>query len=122
MHVHSDVFCSAALVLPDKGGRQINVGGWSLDSTKGIRLYTPDGSPGVNGTNDWEENFAAVHLQRQRWYPSALVLTNGSILVVGGELGSNGAPEPSLEVLPKPAGGDTWLFMDWLNRTDPNNL
>jgi hypothetical protein len=24
--------------------------------------------------------------------------------------------------LPKPAGGPTWLFMDWLERTDPNNL
>ena len=55
LHVQSDVFCSGSLVLPDKAGRQLNVGGWSLDSTFGIRLYTPDGSPGVNGTNDWEE-------------------------------------------------------------------
>jgi hypothetical protein len=53
MHVKSDVFCSgaltfscclsavdselAAMVLPDKAARVINVGGWSLDSTKGIR-------------------------------------------------------------------------------------
>lgn len=63
MHVKSDVFCSASLVLPDKAGRQINIGGWSLDSTKGVRLYTPDGSAGVNGTNDWEENFQVLHLQ-----------------------------------------------------------
>lgn len=63
MHVKSDVFCSASIVLPDKGARQLNVGGWSLDSTKGVRLYTPDGSPGVNGTNDWEENFEELHLQ-----------------------------------------------------------
>ena len=69
-------------------------------------LYTPDGSPGVPGKNDWEENFNAIHLQvrinrtlfldshytslkplqRQRWYPSAVVLNNGSILVVGGEV------------------------------------
>jgi hypothetical protein len=50
-------------------------------------------------------------------------MANGSILVVGGEVGSNGAPEPSLEILPKPANtGDTWMFLDYLNRTDPNNL
>lgn len=63
MHVKSDVFCSASIVLPDRGARQLNVGGWSLDSTKGVRLYTPDGSPGVNGTNDWQENFEELHLQ-----------------------------------------------------------
>ncbi|THG96906.1 hypothetical protein EW026_g5007 [Hermanssonia centrifuga] len=122
MHVKSDVFCSASLVLPDKGARQLNIGGWSLDSTQGVRLYTPDGSPGVNGTNDWEENYNELHLQRQRWYPSGLVLSNGSVLVVGGEVGSNGAPEPSLEILPTPVGGPTWKFLDYLNRTDPNNL
>ena len=63
MHVKSDVFCSASVVLPDKGARQLNVGGWSYDSTQGVRLYTPDGSPGVNGTNDWEENWDELHLQ-----------------------------------------------------------
>ena len=62
-------------------------------------------------------------MQRQRWYPSAMIMANGSILVVGGEVGSNGAPEPSLELLPKPDDtGDTWMFLDYLNRTDPNNL
>ena len=63
MHLKTDVFCSGSLILPDKGGRQINVGGWSLDSTFGIRLYTPDGSPGVNGINDWEENSQELSLQ-----------------------------------------------------------
>ncbi|KAI0364868.1 galactose oxidase [Pilatotrama ljubarskyi] len=122
MHVKSDVFCSAGIVLPDRKARQLVVGGWSLDSTFGVRLYTPDGSAGVNGTNDWEENFNELKLQRGRWYPSALVMSNGSVLVVGGEVGSNGAPEPTLEILPAPEGGPTYLFMDWLNRTDPNNL
>ncbi len=49
-------------------------------------------------------------------------MSNGSVLVVGGERGSNDIAEPTLEVLPKPPGGPTYLFMDWLNRTDPNNL
>ncbi len=30
MHVQTDVFCSGSIVLPDIGGRVINVGGWSL--------------------------------------------------------------------------------------------
>ncbi|KAJ3556376.1 hypothetical protein NM688_g2060 [Phlebia brevispora] len=122
MHVQTDVFCSGAVVLPDKAGRQLNIGGWSDDSTQGVRLYWPDGSPGVNGTNDWQENFNELKLQQQRWYPGAVVLSNGSVLVVGGEVGSNGWPSPSLEILPAPEGGPTWIFLDYLNRTDPNNL
>lgn len=51
-----------------------------------------------------------------------MVMANGSILVVGGEEGSNGFPTPSLEVLPKPAGGNTTIILDYLQRTDPNNL
>ncbi|KAJ6565672.1 copper radical oxidase [Mycena sp. CBHHK59/15] len=122
MHLKSDVFCSGSITLPDKGARQLNVGGWSLDSTKGVRLYTPDGSSGVNGTNDWEENFEELHLQRQRWYPTAAMLPNGTVMVIGGETGSNASPEPNVEILPTPEGGDTFIFLDWLNRTDPNNL
>ena len=63
MHVQTDVFCSGALILPDKDARVLNVGGWSLDSTFGIRLYTPDGSAGVNGTNDWQEDRNNLILQ-----------------------------------------------------------
>jgi hypothetical protein len=121
MHAKTDVFCSAGLTLPDKVGRQINVGGWSGESTYGIRLYWPDGSPGVAGVNDWQENYQELSLQVGRWYPTAMIMANGSILVVGGEIGSNGPPVPSLEILPKPAGGTT-VFLDFLQRTDPNNL
>jgi hypothetical protein len=63
MHVKSDVFCSAAVVLPDKAARILNVGGWALGSTFGIRLYAPDGSPGVNSINDWEEDPNNFQLQ-----------------------------------------------------------
>ena len=50
------------------------------------------------------------------------MMANGTILVVGGENGSNGPPIPTLEILPRPEGGPTVLTMDWLQRTDPNNL
>ncbi|KAF7193724.1 WSC domain-containing protein [Pseudocercospora fuligena] len=119
MHVKTDVFCSASLTLPDRAGRQINIGGWSHPSTEGIRLYWPDGSPGVPGKNDWEENFEEIALLAGRWYPSAMMMPNGSVLVMGGEEGSNGAPVPSLELLP--ATGNL-QECDYLRRTDPNNL
>ena len=119
LHVKTDVFCSAGLILPDKAGRQINVGGWSGDSTYGIRLYWPDGSPGVWGTNDWQENVDELSLQLGRWYPSAMNMMNGSILVVGGEEGSNGAPVPSLELLPRVG---PVVNLDFLRQTDPFNL
>ena len=51
-----------------------------------------------------------------------MMMSNGSILVVGGETGSNGPPQPSPEILPKPAGGDTVITLDYLQRTDPNSL
>jgi hypothetical protein len=87
----SKVFCSAGLVLPDAGARQINIGGWSGDSTYGkarlpylqrhiltiligVRFYTPDGAPGVNSTNQWQENYNEVRLQKGRWYPSAMTM------------------------------------------------
>ena len=122
LHVKTDVFCSAGLVLPDRAGRQINIGGWSGDSTFGVRIYWPDGSPGVPGVNDWQENVQELRLQNGRWYPSAMIMANGSILVVGGEQGSNGPPVPTLEILPRTPGGPTTIFQDWLQRTDPNNL
>lgn len=118
--LQTDVFCSASLILPDKGARQINIGGWSGTSTYGVRLYWPDGGPGVTSVNDWQENPNEVHLQTGRWYPSAMQLQNGSIVVVGGENGSNGPPVPNLEVLPPTGGG--LVYCDWLNRTDPFNL
>lgn len=117
MHVKTDVFCAAGLTLPDRAGRQINIGGWANDATYGVRLYWPDGQPGTWGKNDWEENVKEVSLLTGRWYPSAAIMANGSILVVGGEVGSNGAPVGDLEVLPSPA--NERVPAEYLSRTDP---
>lgn len=67
-------------MLPDRAGRILSMGGWSLESTEGVRLYTPSGSPGVNGTTDWEENWDELKLQQGRWYPSGMVMANGGFL------------------------------------------
>jgi hypothetical protein len=120
MHVQTDVFCSASLTLPDRVGRQINIGGWSGVSNFGVRLYWPDGSPGVPGTNDWQENHNEVALLNARWYASAMIMANGSILVVGGEQGAGAAPSPTIELLPATGGGT--VYLDFLAKTDPNNL
>lgn len=50
-----------------------------------------------------------------------MVMKNGSVLVLGGEVGSDSAPTPSCEILPPPPGGYA-KYLDWLDRTDPNNL
>lgn len=48
-----------------------------------------------------------------------MVMSNGSMLIVGGETNSNGPPQPSIEILPQVG---PFVTMDWLVRTDPFNL
>ncbi|KAI8942832.1 hypothetical protein NX059_000872 [Plenodomus lindquistii] len=117
--IKTDIFCAAGLTLPDRAGRQINIGGWSTESLFGVRIYWPDGSAGVNGTNDWQEDVNTVKMQRGRWYPTGLLMANGSILVVGGEDGSNGPPVPNMEILP--TVGPVYEAQ-YLRDTDPYNL
>ncbi|EUC35845.1 hypothetical protein COCVIDRAFT_88427 [Bipolaris victoriae FI3] len=117
--IKTDIFCAAGLTLPDRAGRQINIGGWSTDSLFGVRMYTPDGTLGVNGTNNWQEDVNTVKLQQGRWYPTGLLMANGSMLIVGGQDGSNGPPVPNMEILPK-AGAVK--HAQYLQDTDPYNL
>jgi hypothetical protein len=72
-----------------------------------------------------------LSLQVPRWYPSAMVMANGSIMIVGGEIGSNDAEQPTLELLPAtgvPEAGttsgysNTTVYLDFLQRTAPFNL
>jgi Glyoxal oxidase N-terminus len=129
--LQTDVFCSAGLILPDKAGRHMTIGGWFGESNFGVRLFTPDGSDGVQGVSEWEEDPGALSLQVPRWYPSALTMANGSILIVGGEIASNAAEQPTLEILPAtgvPEAGtisgysNTTVYLDFLDRTAPFNL
>ncbi|KAK8094955.1 fungistatic metabolite [Apiospora hydei] len=121
LQLKTDVFCSGSIVMPDKAGRQINLGGWSLDSLYGVRLFTPDSPLGTNGTNQWEEDYTKLKLMDGRWYPTALTLSNGSILVMGGEDGSDGPMVPSAEVVPKPAGVTASTHLDYLANVEKVN-
>jgi Glyoxal oxidase N-terminus len=89
----------------------------TTDCLQGI--YWPDGSPGQPSINDWQESYPTVKLQNGRWYPTAMIMSNGSILVVGGQDGSNGKAVPTMELLP-PVGPN--LTLPFLQRTDPYNL
>lgn len=51
--------------------------------------------------------------------PSAMQMSNGSIIVMGGEQCSNCAAVPNMELLPKVGG---LVNLDFLQRTDPYNL
>ena len=115
----TDVFCAAGLTLPDRKGRVVTVGGWAGADLLGVRIWTPDGSAGVKGTAQWQEDAANIQMQRPRWYPSAMVMGNGSLLIIGGEIGNNGAAEPTLELFP-PSGKP--VYLDFLDRTQPDNL
>lgn len=57
MHVQTDVFCSAAIILPDKAGRQINVGG-SLCGM--VKLYITHSSQ--DGLWTVHMAFVSIHL------------------------------------------------------------
>jgi len=129
--LQSDVFCAAGLTLPDKAGRQLTAGGWAGNANFGVRLYWPDGSAGINGTNEWVEDLASLKLQVPRWYPSGMIMANGSILIVGGEIGQNDPEQPTLEILPATGVPDvnqtsgysnTTVYLDFLARTWPFNL
>ena len=63
LHVDDEIFCSASLVIPDKAGRILNIAGWTGASNFGIRLLTPSGSFGEQGTTDWEQDPANIALQ-----------------------------------------------------------
>ncbi len=49
-------------------------------------------------------------------------MSNGSILIMGGEAGAGGAADPTVEILPRTPGGSTMVSLDFLQRTSPNNL
>ena len=71
-------------------------------------------------SEDGNADFWTFRLLVPRWYPSAMIMANGSIVVVGGEIGNNEATQPNLEILPKTGGGI--VNLPFLQATAPFNL
>ncbi len=61
-------------------------------------------------------------VQGGRWYATTVVMSNGSILVMGGVAGAGGPADATVEILPRVPGGNTKVSLDFLQRTSPNNL
>ncbi|KAJ3128526.1 hypothetical protein HK098_004156 [Nowakowskiella sp. JEL0407] len=121
MHILTDIFCAAGIILPDNLGRFLAVAGWAFEALQGVRIYKPSGSYNVNGTTDWEENPPNMHLLVPRWYPTTVTLSNGTILVIGGSREANTPNEPTIEILPNPLG-ITPKQLPLLVETDGHNL
>ena len=61
--------------------------------------------------------------QRPRWYPTAVLMSDGRILVMGGEDTNSGNAQPNLEILPRPPSPpDSTIFLQFLLDTHPYNL
>jgi hypothetical protein len=63
-------------------------------------------------TDDYE-------LLEARWYPTSVILLNGSTPVVDGTDTSRAAPQPNSEILPSIPGGDTAVYLDLLAHAHP---
>ncbi|KAJ3211806.1 hypothetical protein HDU67_004279 [Dinochytrium kinnereticum] len=121
MHVETDVFCSAVHIMPDQWGRLLSVSGMRGVALKGIRVYRPTGTSGVNGTTDWEENHRVLKLQKPRWYPTMQLLRNGSFAIFGGSENADMTGQtPSVEIVPP--NGHPSAIVDLLKETDRYNL
>ena len=103
----------------------------------GIRLYAPDGSPGVDGTNDWQEDTDTLRLQvRWRTHPhttsTVSVFNEFNIRVDAGirphllcptavSLLLAASHAQAVHITHRFHGGSTPVFLDWLVATFPNN-
>ena len=90
LNLLSDTFCSAGFISPDPLGRVFNVGGWDGPALEAIRHLTPCGIPGQFGQCDWIENAQVAALKVPRWYPSALPLASGRVVIIGGTTSATG--------------------------------
>ncbi|MGB1310162.1 MAG: Ig-like domain-containing protein [Leucothrix sp.] len=87
-----DSFCSAAVVLPESG-EVLMAGGDSR--TEGVPNFGVNDAPTFNPRNNTLGR--AASMDYARWYPTATVLPNGEVLLVGGKDGS-GRPVPIPEI------------------------
>ncbi|KAJ3393304.1 hypothetical protein HDU92_007865 [Lobulomyces angularis] len=120
LHEKTEIFCGAGVVLGDNLGRQLTVGGWSVVSLAGVRVFKPSGLKNELQTSDWQEDADILSLQRPRWYPTVVTLANGHIALVGGSISANNDAEPTIEMLP--SLGKPPVFVQLLQDSTKLNL
>jgi len=81
-----NAWCAGGVVSPEPSGRVISFGGYDRASVANIMDFVPCGAPGQPGTCGWRALNSYVTLKQARWYPTALPLPSGRILVLGGSL------------------------------------
>ncbi|KAJ3189644.1 hypothetical protein HK101_008821 [Irineochytrium annulatum] len=134
----TNVFCGSGALLPDSQARIIMIGGAEYDSSEVgtllngenlLRFMSPSGSPGVFGTTDWDEqpNNPKFQINKERWYPTTVMLPTGNLLVVGGNDGGmefNAQPNntASIEFVPPVPGWQKEYGLQFLWDTMPINL
>ena len=88
-----------------------------------IRIFEPCASPTGEGCTVFEDP-ATLHLLAKRWYPTAIRIFDGSLLIVGGTHVNaafyNVDPENSYEFFPPKE--DTVRPSAFLERSLPSNL
>ncbi|PFH46926.1 copper radical oxidase [Amanita thiersii Skay4041] len=126
--VVSDSFCASGSFLSN--GTMLSVGGqipgvnFAYNGTTGLRFFEPCDDPTGN-TCQLFEDMENLHLEVPRWYPSALRIPDGSLMIIGGmEIPSNFSnylPQNSIEFFP-PKDGGVPRYLPLLERTVPINL
>jgi galactose oxidase len=100
-----NLFCGGHVFLPD--GRLLAVGGHFRDGL-GIdqaSIYSIDGS--AHGAGTWE---ATARMNHGRWYPTALTLGDGTVLVLSGSFAdANGQSVPNR--VPQVWANDQWASL-----------
>ncbi|KAJ7621340.1 glyoxal oxidase N-terminus-domain-containing protein [Roridomyces roridus] len=115
--LQSDSFCASGSILSN--GTMVSVGGndpatedlWLTNATNGLnalRLFGPCTDPaGVNCTIF--EDINNVHLAENRWYPTTIRISDGSLMIMGGNHEAttfyNTAPSNTYEFFPSKDGG-----------------
>jgi hypothetical protein len=111
---------------------QVSVGGQDrenpttepdLDGRMGIRLFEPCSSASGEGCTVFEDP-ATLHLNKTRWYPSSIRISDGSIMIAGGAENNtfyNVNATNSFEFFPKKDGGVP-RESAFLKRSEPVNM
>lgn len=131
LNLKSNSFCAGGSFLSN--GTLVNVGGnpvvdpeWGdVNGINGIRLFGPCNTADGSGCTFFEDT-QRLQLAAQRWYPGAVRIFDGSILIMGGTPAGNfyTTPQfnsPSYEYFPKRGSGAV-VQSAFLARTVPANL